>query len=180
MIHPAPYEAPDWCGDDAADEAHPFTAVELECAWAEWSGYSPVLADVMLMLARTGLRWGEARAVTVADVGGEGLIVDKSAGEGRAAHPLPCSLARIVPLAPRVRPLVRRLAVGRDADELLFTTSLGAPLRRAAVLRRLHWEETGRGRNLDDLRHTAASLWLAEGVAPSVVRDWLGTARLAA
>nr|WP_300144812.1 site-specific integrase [Propionicimonas sp.] len=180
MILPARYGATDWCAEDAADEPHPFTALELECAWSEWSGYSPVLADVMFMLARTGLRWGEARAVTVADVGGEGIIVDKSAGEGCAAHRLPGSLARIVPLVPRVRPLVRRLAVSRDADELLFTTSLGAPLRRAAVLRRLHWDETGHGRSLHDLRHTAASLWLAEGVEPSVVRDWLGTARPAA
>ncbi|MFZ0530106.1 MAG: hypothetical protein WAL91_06170, partial [Propionicimonas sp.] len=61
---------------------HPFSATELECAWAEWSGYSPILGDVMLVLARTGLRWSEARVVTVADADADRLRVDKAAGDG--------------------------------------------------------------------------------------------------
>lgn len=158
---------------------HPFTSGELESAWTEWSGYSPLLADVLLLLGRTGLRWSEVRALTVADTAPEGLLVDKAAAEGRPWRPLPAGRARVVPLPPRVRPIVRRLAVGRDADEVLFTTALGAPLRRAAVLRRLHWERTGHGRSLDDLRHTAATLWLGEGIEPATVQGWLGVRRAA-
>lgn len=152
----------------------PFSAEELEAAWVDWSAYSPVLADVMLVLARTGLRWGEARALTVGDADAELLTVDKSAGEdGRVRSFLPTRV-REVPVAARIRPIVERLVAGRDDEELLLTTSLGEPLHRTAVLRRLDWPRTGRGRRLHDLRQTAAHLWLAEGADPADVRCWLG------
>lgn len=157
----------------------PFSATELESAWSEWSGYSPILGDVMLVLARTGLRWSEARVVTVADAEADRLLVDKAASETGSLRRLSGCQVRVVPLALRVRPVVRRLVAGRDGEELLFTTSLGSPLERRAVLRRLNWTETGHGRRLNDLRQTAAALWLAEGVAPSMVREWMGPTRLA-
>lgn len=155
----------------------PFTASELEAAWADWSRYSPVLADVLLVLARTGLRWGEARAVTVADADPEQLVVDKSAGEGSSLRQLRPDQVRRVPVPNRVRPVLRQLLVGRDGCEPLFTTSLGCQLRRAHVLRRLNWSVTGRGRSLPDLRRTAEAIWLAEGVAPATVQGWLGLSR---
>lgn len=157
----------------------PFTALELEEAWSDWSCYSPVLADVMLVLARTGLRWSEARAITVADADPEEIVVDKASGERSGLHTLPPERVRHVPVSPRVRPIMRRIVAGRDADELLFTTSFGTPLNRAIVLRRLNWPVTGRGRHLPDLRHTAAYLWLEEGVSPGTVRSWMGPTRLA-
>lgn len=158
----------------------PFTAQELESAWEEWSEFSPVLADVMLILARTGLRWSEARALAVCDVVDDGLAVEKAASEGGRTRDLSGSQRRWVPLIPRIRPIVDRLVAGRDGDEFLLTTALGSQLHRTAVLRRLSWERTGRGRRLNDLRHTAARLWLEEGVEPAVVRDWMGPTRLAA
>ncbi len=157
----------------------PFTAAELSQAWSEWSGYSPVLADVMLVLARTGLRWREARAITVADFTAGGLCVDKSHTEGGVLSHYSAAQLRWAPLVPRIRPLVEGLAAGRDGDELLLTTGLGAQLHRTAVLRRLNWAETGRGRRLHDLRHTAAYLWLDEGAEPAQVRAWMGNTRLA-
>lgn len=160
--------------------ALPFTAPELETAWADWSRYSPVLADVLLVLARTGLRWSEARAVTVADADPEQLIVDKSASEGSSLRHLRPDQVRRVPVPTRVRPVLRQLLVGRDGAELLFTTSLGRQLSRGHVLRRLNWDVTGRGRSLLDLRRTAEFLWLADGVAPLTVRAWLGPSRLSA
>jgi integrase len=166
-------------GSSRTSGAGPFTAGELEEVWSDWSGYSPVLADVMLVLARTGLRWSEARALTVADADPEQLVVDKSASERGPLRRLADGQARRVPVPTRVRPVVRRLVAARDADELLFTTSLGGPLRRDAVLRRLNWSETAHGRRLEDLRTTAAALWLAEGVAPVTVREWMGPTRLA-
>lgn len=144
-----------------AASVHPFSAEELEVAWSDWSGYSPLLADVLLVLARTGLRWNEARALAVADARTEYLTVRGSR-------------TRWVPVAARIRPILERLLAGRDPEELLLTTSLGQPLDRAAVLARLHWAETGRGRRLVDLRHTAASLWLADGACPTAVREWMG------
>jgi integrase len=157
---------------------NPFTAGELDTAWADWSSRSPVLADVLLVLARTGLRWSEARAVAVADAGDDSLRVDKAASEGAPTRPLPSGRVREVPLAQRIRPIVARLAAGRDPDELLFTTGLGGQLHRAATLRRLDWPTTGRGRRLDDLRHTAALLWLAEGFDAATLRGWMGPSPL--
>lgn len=158
----------------------PFDAAELESAWKEWSEFSPVLADVMLILARTGLRWSEARALTVADVEGAYLLVSRAVSEGGRTRRLPAAQLRRVPLVPRIRPIVERLVAGRDPDELLLTTGLGCQLHRTAVLRRLNWEQTGRGRRLNDLRHTAAQLWLAEGTEPATIRDWMGSTLLIA
>lgn len=152
----------------------PFSADELDSAWLDWSAYSPMLADVVLVLARSGLRWGEACALTVDDADAGTLTIDKSAGKDGRVRSFLASRVRQVPVAARIRPIVERLVAGRDEDELLFTTSLGEPLHRTAVLRRLNWSETGRGRRLHDLRQTAAHLWLAEGADPADVRCWLG------
>lgn len=141
-----------------------------------------MLADVLLVLAHTGLRWSEARALLVGDVDAavESVWVARSAPEPGGGGTLPAEQARRVPLASRIRLAVEREAAGRDADELLFTTSQGDQLSRTAVLSRLRWSQTSRGRRLADLRHTAAALWLADGIDASTVRLWLGERRLAA
>ncbi|MCW3157259.1 site-specific integrase [Micropruina sonneratiae] len=160
----------------------PFTPDELEWAWEAWCAQSPVLADALLVLARTGLRWAELRALRVGDVDAdvESALVARSAPEPEPAGPLSPDRVRRVPLAPRIRGAVAREVAGRDADELLFTTALGEQLNRTPVLSRVRWSQTARGRRLTDLRHTAASLWLAEGVDAATVRHWLGERRLAA
>ncbi|MFE3997898.1 tyrosine-type recombinase/integrase [Nocardioides sp. YIM B13467] len=38
----------------------------------------------------------------------------------------------------------------------------------------MKWEQTGQGRRLHDLRHTAACLWLARGVDVGTVKEWMG------
>ncbi|MFT3860769.1 tyrosine-type recombinase/integrase [Micropruina sp.] len=158
---------------------NPFTADELEAAWRQWCGHSTVLADVMLILARTGLRWSEARALTTADATPDSIVVGRRCSEGGTLRRLPQAQRRAVPVAPRIRPIIGRLIAGRDPAELLLTTGFGSQLHRTAVLRRLNWAETGRGRRLHDLRHTAAHLWLAEGVSTRDVRAWMGPTRLA-
>lgn len=167
---------------DAAGGVRPFGVDELEAVWEDWCALSPVLADVLLVLAHTGLRWSEARALLVGDVDAavESVWVARSAPEPGGGGTLPAEQARRVPLASRIRLAVEREAAGRDADELLFTTSQGDQLSRTAVLSRLRWSQTSRGRRLADLRHTAAALWLADGIDASTVRLWLGERRLAA
>lgn len=161
-------------------EVKPFVAEELESAWQEWEHRDPILADVMLVLARTGVKWGEARALTVADVHNRHrtLHINKTASEGVSPRLLPTHQVRNVPVVPRLADIVDRSVARRDPDELLLTTSKGAQLHRTAVLRRLSWSDTGRGRRLHDLRHTAAYLWLSEGIEPATVREWMGPTRL--
>jgi integrase len=91
---------------------------------------------------------------------------------------LPPSQRRAVRVARRIRPIVGGLVEGKDGDELLLTTSRGAQLHRTAVMRTLAWTETGRGRRLHDLRHTAARVWLEAGVEPTQVQQWMGPTRL--
>ncbi|MEI7055762.1 tyrosine-type recombinase/integrase [Nocardioides sp. CCNWLW239] len=82
--------------------------------------------------------------------------------------------SRRVPLANRVLPLVQQMTTGKKANDLLFTTDTGATLHRGAVTRTLKWEQTGQGRRLHDLRHTAACPWLARGVDVGTVKEWMG------
>src|SRR5699024_1745552 len=84
--------------------------------------------------------------------------------------------ARRVPLADVVLPLVLRFAEGKKGDELLFTGVSGGQLWRQAFLRASDWKKLGSGRRLDELRHTAACLWLARGVDLTTVQAWLGHA----
>lgn len=125
----------------------------------------------------TGLRWGEARALQVADfveVPTPGLLVRRNQPEGIERKRPKGGRSRRVPLANRVLLIVRDLAHGKAAHELLLTTTRGAMLHRSAVLRTLDWEKTGRGRRLHDLRHTAACLWLARRVDLATVQAWCG------
>lgn len=159
------------------EEMRPFREDELETAWQGWRGHDEHLADVMLFLGWTGLRWGEARALVVGDlleVPSPGLLVSRSAPEGVETKSTKGRRSRRVPLADRVLPMVQAWAKGKGPDELLVTTSRGARLHRTAVLRTLNWVETGKGRRIHDLRHTAACLWLARGVDAGTVQQWLG------
>ena len=158
-------------------EMLPFTEAELQAAYERWVEVDARLADILLVLGWTGLRWAEARALTVADlmeVPTPGLLVRRSAPEGVGTKSTKGRRSRRVPLANRILPTVRGLAEGKEPSDLLLTTSRGARLHRSAVLRSLRWSTTGQGRRIHDLRHTAACLWLARGVDPGTVQAWMG------
>jgi integrase len=162
---------------EEAVEMNPFTETALERAHLAWSEHNERLADILLVLGWTGLRWGEARALQVADfveVPTPGLIVRRNQPEGIERKRPKGRRSRRVPLANRVLPIVRDLAQGKAAHELLFTTTRGAMLHRSAVLRTLDWEQTSQGRRLHDLRHTAACLWLTRRVDLTTVQAWCG------
>lgn len=158
-------------------EMSPFTESELEAAHADWREHNPRLADVLLVLGWTGLRWSDARAVRVEDVmrlPTPGLMVRRAAPEGVAEKSTKGRRSRRVPLADRVLPLVLAMAEGKEPTDLLFTTATGAQLHRNATLRSVRWPATGRGRRIHDLRHTDACLWLTRGVDPGTVQAWMG------
>lgn len=62
----------------------------------------------------------------------------------------------------------------KTPDEFIFPNSAGKRIDNNNWTRNIHWREVGRGRRVHDLRHTAATLWLSNGVDPKTVQTWLG------
>lgn len=159
----------------------PFTEDELDEVRADIAAHDSHLADVVWLLAWTGLRWSEARELRVSDlieVPMPRLVVRRSAPETVEAKPTKSGRSRHVPLSDELLPVIRSMAKGKGPGDLLITSPGGSRLHAAAFKRTTHWPTTGRGRRLHDLRHTAACLWLASGVPASAVQAWLGHSSL--
>ena len=91
--------------------------------------------------------------------------------------------ARTVPLVPVVVPIVDRWSVGKAPGEWLFTAPAGDPLRETNWQRSVSWREAkatiGRPElRVHDLRHTAASVWLAPGLIRKWFSEYWGTPQL--
>jgi len=158
-------------------EMKPFSLDELEEVYRACCEFRPELADIVLVAGWTGLRWGELRAVRVADVmqvPHMAIRVCRSQPEGNSVKVTKGRRSRSVPVADRVRPIVEDRCQSASVDDLLFTGVDGGQLWRTAFLRLIHWKKTGRGRRIHDLRHTAACLWLSLGVDPGTVQAWMG------
>lgn len=160
------------------DQMRPMPAPELAEVVAELAEASPGYADLVSVLAHTGLRWGEARATLVRDITEVPmpmLWVGRNQPEGvAAAKATKSGKARRVPLPEHLLPVIRRFAVNKGPDDLLFTRPGGGQLHRSMFVRQTGWSSVGRGRTLHDLRHTAACQWLMAGVPLGTVQAWLG------
>jgi integrase len=81
-------------------------------------------------------------------------------------------------------PIMDRWSEGKGPDAWLFAAPEGGPLRESNWKRPVGWTAAtaaiGRpGFRVHDLRHTAASVWLAAGADPKVVQRVLGHATAA-
>ena len=145
--------------------------------------------DMVPMLALAGLRWGELAGLQVGDlvsVPGPGLRLRRAvlAGGGGGAlylDTLKSNRARTVPLVVDLVPIVERWSAGKTPDAWLFSAPGGGPLRESNWKRSVGWSTATaaaglRGFRVHDLRHTAASVWLAAGADPKVVQRVLGHA----
>lgn len=153
----------------------------LEDTAEQMRGHSERLADVVVVLGWTGLRWGEARSLRVADVqrvGGHGLIVRSAHSEGMSEKTTKGGRSRRVPGADRVWPMVLGWCDGRSPEDHLFVTDRGAQLHKSNSRRSVKWSKHARGHSIHDLRHTAATVWLRSGVDVRTVQAWLGHASL--
>jgi integrase len=160
----------------------PFSEPELEQVYVEATRRDQRLGDLVLVAGWTGLRWSELRTVRVRDfveVPMPVLVVELAQPESAPVKVTKGRRVRRVPIADRVLPIVRQLATDRPAEDRLFVTSSGHRLYASSFKRTLKWEITGRGRRINDLRHTAACLWLARGVDPGTVQAWMGHASIA-
>jgi integrase len=106
-------------------------------------------------------------------------VVQRAEPEGVDIKSTKSGKSRRVPIPDRVLPLVRAMAVDRDADARLFVTDSGHQLHATAFKRTLAWTTIAEGRRIHDLRHTAACLWLARGGDPVTVQAWMGHASIA-
>lgn len=148
--------------------------------------------DVVLVLGLCGLRWGELAGLKVADivqVPGPGLRIQRtvlaSSADGALYEDTPkTGRVRTVPLPQRAADVITNRAEGRAATDWIFAAPAGGPLSESNWKRSVAWvaatEAIGRpGLRVHDLRHTAASLWLASGADPKVVQRVLGHASAA-
>lgn len=154
-------------------------------------------APLIQFLAATGTRWGEATALTWADVTftQESALIRvnkawKKGPDGRRVLGVPKSVAgeRSIEL---YGPMVSILGEQRPGDQYLFPGVGGGPIWYGIFNTRI-WRASvnkandailcadaglspiGKQPNLHDLRHTAASMLVAGGVPMFNVRGWLG------
>lgn len=173
--------------------ARPFSREEANQVLSEASKHR--LAAFFTVAMAIGLRPSEALALTWSDLDlDDGLVQVRKALDRRRADdfrfkaPKSRRSRRTIPLPEvcvqalvqhRRRQAQERLTAGskwQDHD-LVFTTKTGGPLDRTQVSRQFSklLEKAGvEHRRLYDCRHTAASLLLAQGVAPRVVMETLG------
>lgn len=144
--------------------------------------------EVTTALGWTGLRWSEMAGLQVRDfsvnpeptvkvqrqllrVPGRGLVITTPKSHATRVVPVP---------EPAVSTFVAA-ARGRGRDDLLFTTSTGAPLNPSNWRRQVDWPGTLAAMDLvafrpHDLRHTAASFWISCGADVKQVQAILGHA----
>lgn len=164
-----------------APKRHVYLTEADVCRLAEESGRH---ADLVLVLGFTGLRWGEAIALTVADVEflKRRISVHRNAvqvGQEFSVGQTKGKENRAVPVAASVLARLATRCEGRSAGDLLF------PARNGRYLKRPSYDSTGWfNRAVErakvqtitphDLRHTAASLAISAGANVLAVSRMLG------
>ena len=152
--------------------------------------YSVALALGLRQGEALGLRWDdvdlEAATLIVRKamqrIHGKLELVDPKTTKSRRAIALP-DVAVAALRAHRVRQLEERLLAGSrwQDSSLVFATKIGTPLDGRNVTRHFQklLDDAGLPRQrFHDLRHTCASLLLAQGVHPRVVMETLGHSQI--
>ncbi|GGL70583.1 hypothetical protein GCM10009706_06120 [Curtobacterium citreum] len=203
------------CVEQGLHTGNPARGVKLPTVVTREHGYlsAPQVAhlldeaqerDRMLIafLAFSGLRFGEAAALTFADLDFANNVVHvrRSATEVRGElvlGPPKNGKARQVPGVPQVMEPLRRRSAGREAHDLVFTGPGGGMLRLSTWRRRVFapavrraiasWPTSNFARGAvvqhfpkltpHDLRHTAASLGVSAGATVPLVQGMLGHAK---
>ena len=170
-----------------ADQSRRFLAVARKDSWhALW-----------VLLVSHGLRPGEALALMWSDLEGSTLRIQRALvrvpNEGWRFEKTKTGRSRVVTLSAsvvrvlnthRAHQAAQRLKVGKSYQDLglIFATAIGGPLNSKNLTAR-HFKPLLKRAELPeirlyDLRHTAASLALKNGVHPKVVAEMLGHASI--
>jgi integrase len=137
-----------------------------------------------------GLRWqdvdfdaGTLRvSFAIQRIEGRLQMVEPKTERSRRVLPLPKTVVSAL-RAHRSRQLEEKLALGPEWQEtgLVFTSSIGTPLEPRNVVRKFHalLKDAGLPRSrFHDLRHSCASLLLAQGVPARTVMEILGHSQI--
>jgi len=144
---------------------------------------------LVLLLAYTGLRWGEVIALRVRDVDftRRRLAISENAVEVGPATIVGTPKShkrRSVPFLAFLIDALAGAAAGKEPNDLLFSGRFGEHMKRATRGQRT-WFKSALGRagldpmTVHDLRHTAASLAVSAGANVKAVQRMLGHASAA-
>lgn len=145
--------------------------------------------DVVLILAYTGLRWGELVGLNVADIDLERrrLYVRRSITQvgGKLVTGAPKSKAgqRAVPIPNLIAPALAERIKGRRRDEPAICSPRGARLGRENWVRAVRWKTQTQAighptLRIHDLRHTYASLARSAGADLRILQKTMGHASI--
>jgi integrase len=154
----------------------PFFEQDLVNLIAAAGSLNSEYADLIEFLAHTGVRWGEVRALKVSDLVQVPVIaveISRSHSDGYGLKSTKSGKPRLVPLDDRAQELSQKYSAGKTRNEYLFRSSRGSQLSSANFKRSLKWESLT-DRRVHDLRHTAATNWIAAGLDVKTVSVWLG------
>jgi integrase len=156
--------------------------------------YAPNYLALFFLLARAGLRIGEALALQIGDLDFVNRLinVERNLVKGRLGLPksgltrqvdMSAQLMRVLGqiVLDRKEQLIRLIRLGMSAEELpsmwLFQNHAGQPMDDSKIRKifaRLLTKAGLAQRNLHFLRHTFASLLLQQGESPAYVKDQMG------
>jgi integrase len=159
------------------------------------------LGPIFALAASTGLRLGELLGLAWSDVDfvAGTLTVRRSLARGREerwelAQPKTATSRRTIPLPSIARQALERQKTiqeterkaadkaWQDRDDLVFTDSIGRHVEPGSVSHGFQDAREAAGlpaARFHDLRHSAATLMLAEGVPLAVISEWLGHSGIA-
>jgi integrase len=162
-------------------EVNAISPAEVERVRAQLKGADAVLVSV---LAYTGLRPGEARALTWGDLKAKTIHVHAATNPDGTIKATKTDQSRSVRMVKAVKADLAewRKVNGNPGDAaLIFPRADGKPWTETDFRnwrrRKFKPAVEKSGVNLSrpyDLRHSAASLWLHEGIGPIQVAKWLG------
>lgn len=148
---------------------------------------APWLRPLLVTLAFSGLRIGEARGLSWDNVGDDVLSVERGADASNEVGPVKTPAAmRKVPLGPY---LANTLAVWKNSSDgkaggLVFASEAGGVLTYSNIVNRGvallqvalgMVDKTGRPRYTPhSFRHFCVSLWIDSGADPKQVAQWVG------
>ena len=143
---------------------------------------------LILLLAYTGLRWGEATALRVCDIdlGRRRIDVRRAFSDvgGHVVLGTPKShQSRTIPVPQFIAAELAAAITGRRPDDLVFTMPSGSVVRLPNWRRAVFLPARARAGLSDrfrvhDLRHTAASLMIQVGYPPKMLQEIMGHASI--